>query len=69
MVNKTLVRFEEHIGLGPPMACKLVGIAYATYAAYRNGSRLLPPYHSNHVADILRLPPRILKQVIKDRTE
>lgn len=69
MVNKTLVRFEKHVGLGPPMACKLIGIAYATYAAYRNGSRPLQPYHCNHVADIMRLPARTLKQVIKDRTE
>lgn len=67
MVNKILVRFEEEVGLGPPQACKLIGIAYPTYAAYRNGSRPLQPYHRNHVADILRLPQRTLQQLIKER--
>jgi len=67
MPNKTLVKFERHLGLGPPQACKVIGIAYATYAAYRNCSRELQPYHANHVADIMRLPVRLLQQVIKER--
>lgn len=67
MPNKTLVKFEEQLGLGPPQACKVIGIAYATYAAYRNNSRKLQPYHRNHVADILALPARSLQRIIKER--
>lgn len=67
MANKVLIDFEQHVGLGPAAACRLIGIAYPTYAAYRNESRPLQPYHRNHVADIQKLPRRTLKQLIEER--
>lgn len=65
--NKKLVEFEAHVGLGSTHACLLIGMAYPTYAAYRNGSRQLPTYHSNHVDDIRRFPRRVLAALIKER--
>lgn len=67
MANKTLVQFERHLGLGSTKACKVLGIAYATYAAYRSNSRPLQRYHQHHVADLMRLPLRTLRQIIKER--
>lgn len=68
MANKILLDFERRVGLGSTSACKLIGIAYPTYAAYRSNSRPLQPYHRNHVADLLLLPKRTLQQLIKERT-
>lgn len=69
MANQILEEFEEYIGHGSTPACKLLGIAYPTYAAYRNESRELPTYHVNHIDTIYRLPARSLKQLINERTE
>lgn len=65
--NQQLVEFEAHVGLGSTYACVLIGMAYPTYAAYRNGSRALPTYHSNHIEDIGRLSRRALSQLISER--
>lgn len=68
MANKILVDFELRTGLGSTAACKLIGIAYPTYAAYRSNARPLQPYHRNHVEDLLLLPKRTLNKLIKERT-
>ena len=65
--NQKLVEFEEHVGLTSTCACLLIGVAYPTYAAYRNGSRELPIYHSNHVDDIRRFSRRVLTALIQER--
>jgi len=67
---KLLVEFEALVGLGPTKACQVIGIAYPTYAAYRNGSRPLQPYHRNHIEDvacIARLSSRALAAIIRER--
>jgi hypothetical protein len=64
---KTLVDFEDMLGLDPPQACRIIGIAYSTYAAYRNCSRPLQQYHLNHIEDIGRLSRRALTQLIDER--
>lgn len=64
---KALVEFEAMLGLDPPQACQVIGIAYSTYAAYRNCSRPLQPYHRNHIEDIGRLSRRALAQLIDER--
>jgi hypothetical protein len=65
---KLLVEFEALVGLGPTQACQVLGIAYSTYAAYRNGGRPLQPYHRNHIEVIGRLSRRALSQLIDERT-
>jgi hypothetical protein len=65
--NKILVEFERHVALGSTTACRLIGMAYPTYAAYRSGLRKLPLYHKNHIEDIRRLPRRLLKELINER--
>lgn len=67
MANKHLLKFEQHVGHDAPHACLLIGMAYSTYAAYRNGSRVLPVYHFNHVKDIMRLNQRELKALVAER--
>lgn len=62
-----LVDFEAMIGLDPPLACRVLGIAYSTYAAYRNCSRPLQPYHQNHIEVIGMLSARALAQLINER--
>lgn len=64
---QALVDFEAMLGLDPPQACQVIGIAYSTYAAYRNCSRPLQPYHAYHIEDIGRLPRRVLNQLISER--
>lgn len=64
---KLLVDFEEMLGLGSTQACQVLGIAYSTYAAYRNCGRPLQPYHANHIEVIGRLPRRALAQLIDER--
>jgi len=63
----TLVDFEAMIGLDPPLACRVLGIAYSTYAAYRNCSRPLQPYHQNHIEVIGMLSGRALTRLIDER--
>jgi hypothetical protein len=65
---KLLTEFEALIGLGPTQACLILGIAYPTYAAFRNCSRPLKPYHRNHIEVIGRLSRRALSQLIDERT-
>lgn len=62
-----LVEFEAMTGLGSTKACQLLGIAYPTYAAYRNCTRTLQPYHANHIEVIGRLSGRALAQLINER--
>lgn len=64
---QALVDFEAMLGLDPPQAAQVIGVAYSTYAAYRNCSRPLKQYHANHVEDIGRLPRRALAQLIRER--
>jgi hypothetical protein len=67
---KLLADFEALVGLKPAQACQLLGIAYSTYAAYRNCGRPLQPYHHNHIADIsliAKLSSRALKKLIDER--
>lgn len=64
---KALLDFEALVGLDPPQACRVIGIAYSTYAAYRNCSRPLQQYHANHIEDIGRLSRRALAQLIQER--
>lgn len=64
---QALVDFEAVLGLDPPQACQVIGIAYSTYAAYRNCSRPLQQYHQYHIEDIARLPRRALAQLIDER--
>lgn len=65
--NEKLLEFETLIGLGSTYACRLIGMAYPTYAAYRSGARALPTYHSNHIDDLGRLSCRALNQLINER--
>lgn len=64
---KLLVDFEDMLGLGSTQACQVLGIAYSTYAAYRNCGRALQPYHRNHIDAIGRLSRRALVQLIDER--
>lgn len=48
-INPVILSFEKRTGLGPTFAARLLGIAYPTYAAYRNQSRKLPNYHRCHI--------------------
>lgn len=66
-MNPTLLRLEKAIGLGPTFAARLLGVAYVTYAQYRNGSRPLMLYHERHIEALLLLTPRALQQLIEDR--
>lgn len=65
--NKTLLEFEAYTALGSTSACRLIGMAYPTYAAYRSGLRPLPRYHRNHIEDIRRLSKRALTDLIEER--
>lgn len=64
---KEIVEFEALVGLGSTDACRVLGIAYSTYAAYRNCGRPLQPYHRNHIEVIGRLSRRALSQLIDER--
>lgn len=66
-VNAVLVEFETLLDLGSTAACKVLGVAYPTYAKYRAGTRPLPRYHRNHIEDIGRLSRRALLQLINER--
>lgn len=54
-MNTTLIKFEKRVNLGPTYAARLLGVAYATYAQYRSGRRVLPRYHRNHIDALLAL--------------
>jgi hypothetical protein len=62
-----LVDFEAALGLTSTQACQVLGIAYSTYAAYRNCGRPLQPYHANHIEVIGRLSSRALTKLINER--
>lgn len=64
-MNEVLVNFERVTGLGPTYAARLIGIAYVTYAQYRNGSRPLQLYHARHIEALLLLPHRDLSKLIE----
>lgn len=64
--HKTLINFEQHTGLGPTYAARFLGVAYQTYASYRNRRRALPLYHARHIRCILLLPSAVLTKEIKE---
>lgn len=47
----------------------LLGCAYSTYAQYRSGFRVLPPYQVTQIKAVLRLPPRALQEHIQELTK
>lgn len=65
-MNKTLTHFEKQIGLGSTFAARLLGVAYQTYASYRNERRPLPNYHARHIRHLLLLPKDVLQKEIED---
>lgn len=69
--HPTLIAFEQHLGLGPTSACRMLGISYVTYAHYRNGSRELPGYHVVHIETIKILTKpqlaRRIEELLHDR--
>lgn len=67
-MNSVLIEFEERIGKTPPEACKVLGVAYSTYAQYRSGLRDLPEYHLNHIDTLRYLRPGALKFIVRERT-
>jgi hypothetical protein len=64
-MNEILIRFEKVTGLGPTYAARLLGVAYVTYAQYRNLSRPLQLYHARHVEALLSLPKPQLTKLIE----
>jgi hypothetical protein len=66
-MNKTLVAFEKHIGLGPVATARVLGCAYPTYAQYRSGLRSLPTYHAYHMDALMRLSQIELRKIIQER--
>jgi hypothetical protein len=65
-VNKTLVEFEQLLGLEPVRACRVLGVSYVTYAHYRNNSRELPPYHRRHIRNLGYMTRRQLDAIITE---
>jgi hypothetical protein len=65
-MNETLVRFEQHIKLGPVATARLLGYSYSTYAQYRSGLRPLQLYAARHVEAVMRLPRKTLDSMIKE---
>lgn len=65
-MNLILLDFEQRTELGPTAACRLLGIAYATYAHYRSEHRKLPGYHVSHIRHLLNAPPAYLAAVITE---
>lgn len=65
-MNETLLRFEDTTGLGPTFAARLLGVAYVTYAQYRNGSRPLQLYHERHIEALSCLAPRARQKLIEE---
>ena len=64
-MNKTLIDFERRIGLGSTYAARVLGVAYPTYANYRNESRPLPRYHARHIRHFLMLPVDVRKKELE----
>lgn len=64
--HKTLINFEKRTGLGPTYAARFLGVAYQTYASYRNQRRELPLYHARHIRCVLLLPSAVLSKEIKE---
>ena len=65
-MNQTLVEFEAFVGLLPPKACLVLGIAYVTYAHYRSNMRRLPPYHQRHILNLRKMNQRQLNEIIRE---
>lgn len=66
MLNPHLIELEDRAGLGATYAAKLLGVAYPTYAAYRNCTRDLPEYHVKHVQALLLLSSSALNSLIRE---
>ena len=64
-MNLILVDFEKRTELGPTYACRLLGIAYPTYAHYRSEHRALPGYHALHIEHLLNAPAEYLQALIQ----
>lgn len=65
-MNSELVDFENFIKREPPEACKVLGVAYSTYAQYRSELRKLPKYHRNHIKSLKLVPSRALDRLIAE---
>lgn len=65
-MEKLLLDFEKHTGLGPTKAAKLLGFAYPTYAQYRNGERPIKKYGRRCVQAMMLLSQENLDAMIKE---
>jgi hypothetical protein len=64
--NAILVKFEQHIALGPTLAAKLLGLPYVSYAQYRSGTRTLKTSHIHHVQVLMLLDRATLETRINE---
>jgi hypothetical protein len=65
-VNQTLIDFELFVGLSPPKACLMLGIAYVTYAHYRSGHRVLPGYHRRHILNLRKMTRKQIDEIVRE---
>lgn len=66
-LNKTLIAFEKHFGIGPVAAARVLRCAYSTYAQYRSGLRELPAYHEAHIELAIAPDQRSKDKIIQER--
>lgn len=64
MASQFLMDFENQFGLNSAKAAVVLGIAYATYAGYRNQTRELPVYHVDKVILLCNCDGRCQKQFL-----
>jgi len=63
---KLLCDFEQDMLLSSTEAAKFLGVAYSTYAAWKNQSRELPPYIARSVRFACNLQEPFLSRLIRE---
>jgi len=54
-IGNELTALESYLGLSASQVAKILGVAYSTYAAYKNGSRVIPEYHHDQAVILMML--------------
>lgn len=66
-MNKTLLDFEEKLGVCPTQAARLLGVAWSTYSQYKNLRRELPRYIVYHIDTLESLRKEHADRIIRKR--
>lgn len=66
-MNPALLEFEDFLARKPAEVCRVLGVAYSTYAGYRATDKPLPESVTRHIEALRLLEADVLNKLVRER--